>query len=472
MTATPANADDVERLIEKRLAAQKQTSGDKATLTIEWRGQQLVIPVISMPLSVLKYNPDTHRIRAQRTLDVERDKHLSDEPYGDEGQNYLHYLLMGAPTDPTAADPDFLTLKEDLQQYGQTDPGIITLAGVLINGNTRAAALRDLGEDNIRVGVLPQDAAAEDTEAVERELQLRREHKRDYSFMNNLLAIDERRERGAAPEKILSEFRIRQKTLDMNTWILGAIKEVIERSKVDLSDGEESRLRLIDFERHQGKLEELYRAYTELKKKDPDEAEALREQRLLAIALDRSKTDVRLIGAGFAKEYMPELVPDSAPKSADRTIPGTSIKAPQPVPEVASLKTLTDNILKARVIEAAGTTAPADMLSEASQALAEVRDKLTNGIVKADVKAKQRKRKTAAVERLSDANEDLELTLEAIAQARQSQNFDPDDLDEALLRIRENLRKLARDASRGVDETSMGDGLCWLRQVISADQDT
>ena len=219
MTAAPANAEDVKQLIKQRLEALGETSETKESVTLEWRGQQLSIPVISMPLSVLRYNPDTHRIRAQRTLDTERDQHLSQEPYGEAGQNYLHYLLMGAPIDPTTPDPDFLTLKEDLREHGQAQPGIITLAGVLINGNTRAAALRELGEDDIRVGVLPSDAAASDIESVELALQLRKEHRRDYSFMNNLLAIEERRERGVPQERILSEFRIRQKTLERNVWI-------------------------------------------------------------------------------------------------------------------------------------------------------------------------------------------------------------------------------------------------------------
>ena len=189
---------------------------------------------------------------------------------------------------------------------------------------------------------------------------------------------------------------------------LSAVKEVIERSTTKFPDGTEHALTLIDFERHQGKLEELHRAYQKMKTKSPDEAEAMREQRLLAIALDRSKTDVRLIGADFAKEYMPSLVPDADPTPAEtRKIPGTSITAPQPVPEVASLKTLTDKVLKARVIEAVGPSAPADLAAEAGRELTEVRVKLTDAIVTADIKAKQQKRKAAAVDRLSDANEDL-----------------------------------------------------------------
>lgn len=470
MSAEPTTADDLAQLIDKRLAALKDT-GDavKETVTIEWRGQQLSIPVISMPLTLLKYNPDTHRIRAQRTLDAARDEKLREEPYGREGQDYLHYLLMGAPADPTTQDPDFLALKEDLDEHDQKAPGIITRAGVLINGNTRAAALTELGRDDIRVAVLPPDAAASDTEAVELELQLRKEHRREYSFMNTLLAIEERRERGATADRICSEFRIRQGTLDRNVWILAAVKELIERSRTKL-DQTEHALNLIDFERHQGKLEELYRAYNKMKPNSPDEAEAMREQRLLAIALDRSKTDVRLIGPGFAKEYMPKLIPDPPASGEAQTIPGTTVEAAQPTQEVAALRSLTDRVLKARVVEEAGESAPSDLAAEAGQKLSEVRVQLFDALAQADIKAKQQKRKAAPVDRLSDANEDLEQTLELIAQARGSQSFNPEDLDDVLLTMRENLRKLGRAAARGVDEGSMGEGLRWLGEVAAMDQ--
>lgn len=473
MHTEPANAEDVRQVIETRLAALDDTSETKSSVDIEWRGEQRAIPVISMPLSVLKYNPDTHRIKAQRSLDAERDKQLDEDPYGEIGQKYLHYLLMGDSTDPSSADPNFLALKDDLSEHGQTDPGIVTRAGVLINGNTRAAALRELGRSDIRVGVLPSDAASGDLEAVELSLQLRKEHRRDYSFMNTLLAIEERRDRGMTDEQIISEFRIRQKTLERNLWILAAVREVIERSKSDFSDGTTTSLRLIDFERDQGKLEELHRGFQAMKARSPDDAEAMREQRLLAIALDRSKTDVRLIGADFAQEFMPSVIPEPPPATAEtRTIPGTAISAAQPAPKVASLRALTDTVLQARAVEVAGDQAPADEASDASKNLADIRVNLTQAIVTADVRAKQQKRKAAAVDRLGDANEDLEFTLEAIAKAKSSRSFNAEDLDEALLRIRQNLEKLARASSRGVDERSMGDGLTWLMQVAAMDQDT
>ncbi len=77
---TPPNAADVERVIKKRLDATLAQSGTIETTTVEWRGKQLSIPVITMPVRLLSYNPATHRVRVQRTLDPVRDKALDSAP--------------------------------------------------------------------------------------------------------------------------------------------------------------------------------------------------------------------------------------------------------------------------------------------------------------------------------------------------------------------------------------------------------
>src|SRR5262245_2822774 len=84
------NAANVRKLVEDRIAATEDDKGLKETLKVEWRTSQLILPVITMPVSVLAYNPDTHRIRAQRSLDPERDAELIANPWGEEAQAYLH----------------------------------------------------------------------------------------------------------------------------------------------------------------------------------------------------------------------------------------------------------------------------------------------------------------------------------------------------------------------------------------------
>ena len=127
----PANAQDVRRVVEEQLAALRDSPGLHPTTRVEWRGEQLDLPVITMPVELLSYNPDTHRVRAQRSLHPSRDRDLTARPFGPDAQAYLHDLLIGDPSDPSKTDPTFEALKENLHEHGQTDPGIVNSSGGL-----------------------------------------------------------------------------------------------------------------------------------------------------------------------------------------------------------------------------------------------------------------------------------------------------------------------------------------------------
>ncbi len=464
MSNVPRRAQDNKAIIEERLAANRSTEGVHETVSIEWRGSSTHLPVISMPVEILYYNPATHRIRAQRSIDSVKDQDLDNDPYGDLGQAYLHQLLKGDPTNPESVDPAFEVLKEDLKVHGQSDPGLITRNGVLINGNTRRAALSELKQEHIRVGVLPPDAGLDDLRSIELALQLRKDHKRDYSFMNFLLAIEERIQQGRPAHEITTDFRIKAATLERHLWILSLVREAIDRSRIVASDGLPVSLRLVDFEEQQGKLEELYRSYSALKVKAPDEAEALREQRLLAIALNKSKTDLRLIESDFLGKYAKPLMPElSSTQGSTVRIPGTQLTAPGPSAMVEALKASTTAVLQAR----AATQPHADVSimerAAAQQLLTTTQTALDDGLDLAGRQGRVLKRKLAAADRLSDANDALELALEAVGVAKATGNFSMSDLEDGIGAIRENLHKLAQIVSRGSSEVT--DGVRWLQAI-------
>nr|WP_306416652.1 hypothetical protein [Streptomyces sp. alain-838] len=180
----PPRADEFGELISKRVEEVREAGGTRETVSVELNGQPLHVEVIDLPLSSLYYNPSTHRIRAQRSHDPERDAALDKDPWSGESQDYLRFLLQASPANPDLRDKDFDTLRDSLKEYGQNDPGLVTRHGVLVNGNTRAAALRELGEQSMRVGVLPESFTWADINAVELALQLRKDHRRDYSYIN------------------------------------------------------------------------------------------------------------------------------------------------------------------------------------------------------------------------------------------------------------------------------------------------
>lgn len=466
MTTRPGDAARIESLVESRLHAVLAENGSRETVTIEWRDAVVHLPVISMPVDALYYNPATHRIRAQRSLDPDLDVVLDNDPYGDAAQGYLHQLLKGDPSDPRTTDPAFELLKVDLQEHGQSEPGIVTRWGELINGNTRRAALSELQVKNIRVGVLPSDAGAEDIRSVELALQLRRDHKRDYSFMNELLAIDERIRAGRPSTEIMFEFRIRQQKFDRSRWILGLVREAIERSRICDEKGEDLSLKLVDFESHQGKLEELYRAYLNLKLKDPDKADALREQRLLALILNKSKTDLRYVDAEFADTYAASLLAGTSGIESTVMIPGLGVTVPGASAKVERLRAVTTQVLQARVAEAAGPVTAGSMHRDAIELLDRTREVIETGLRKAGKDGRVLKKKLDPVDRLVEATEALDLAATAIADARGTGNYDPATLDDALVNIRRSLVTLARVILRGQDEELPATD--WLTSLIQS----
>ncbi|MEV5296488.1 transcriptional regulator [Amycolatopsis methanolica] len=458
----PPQGEQIRSMVKERLEEASKANGEK--LTVEWRGEQRHLYVISMPVDLLFYNPDTHRIRAQRTLDPERDRSLNEDPWSRISQDYLDRLLKCQPSDPDKIDPDFEALRDNLETFGQMTPGLITVFGLIVNGNTRCAALRELGEKYIRVAVLPETSTWDDISTVELALQLRKEHKREYSYINRLIAIDEQLKRGRREEDIARDFHIKTATLKQDRWVFGVINDAIARSRTDDGAG----LRMVDFEDHQEKLRELYRAYTKTLASDRDEAEALKESRLAMIILGYAKTDVRLAQADFHTKYLEPKLPDaikpSVPAASTFTVPGLSdVTVPETAPKAKVNKALTDSLLKAKAQSQQGHADQATAVA-AGKTLKQAKDAFDRALGPAGRDVRLQQRRLAAPERLSDACDDIELCAGELAQARATRALDEAAFDDAVLRLREVMRKLAREASRTFIEP--GDGVAWLLETV------
>ena len=347
----PPQGEEINSIIHQRL--QLAMAEDGAKVTIDWRGEPRHLYVISVPVSMLYFNPDTHRIRAQRALDPKRDEAIEKDPWGTAAQEYLHDLLRQRPSNPDQTDPDYTALMDELDDVGQREPGIVSPHGILVDGNTRAAALIDLGEQNIRVGVLPEDTSRQDINAVELSLQLRKDRRRDYSYINRLIAIDEELGRGRSEMDVAKDFNVKLMTLQRDRWVFALILEAIERSKT--ADG--ATLRLIDFEQHQEKLRELHRDYSKLAATDSEAAKRLKESRLAMLLLDYPKTSLRLAEADFHTRYLESRLPEDLKLelsgSGIVTVPGIpGAVLPGQGRDSAAAEALTNRLLRAKAVVA------------------------------------------------------------------------------------------------------------------------
>ncbi|GAA4805023.1 hypothetical protein [Tomitella cavernea] len=459
----PPRGPDNKHEIAKRLKQAKDDGGAK--VTIDWRGEQRHLHVISVPVSILYFNPDTHRIRVQRTLDPERNKAIDEDPWGHDAQDYLRDLLCQRPANPDQVDPEYTALMDELDDVGQREPGIISPDGVLVDGNTRAAALIELGVQNIKVGVLPDDTSRQDINNVELSLQLRKDRRREYSYINRLVAIEEELGRGRTEEDVAKDFNIRQKTLQCDRWVYNQILDAIERSRNESG----AALRLVDFEQHQEKLRELYRDYTKLATKDSDAAERLRHSRLAMVILDYPKTSLRLAESDFYSRYLetrlpPELKPATAAK-APLSVPGIpGVALPAKSDGTAHIEELANELLRAKATCRDGNSATPAEVEGASSTVMKARDAFNVAVKLAGQNAELVKRQLAVPERLSDAAEQVTQCAMEFAEAKAKRALDDEAFDEALIALRDSLASLGRQARRTY--SSPGEGVAWLLDSI------
>ncbi|MFI8005253.1 transcriptional regulator [Streptomyces sp. NPDC086010] len=454
-------------VVEKRLRDVSAGTGLQETLTIEWRTKPQVVQVIDMPVDSLYYNPGTHRIRAQRSYDPQLDRRLDEDPWGEDSQKYLQHLLQAEPSDPSKRDKDFDALKQSLADFKQNEPGLITREGILVNGNTRAAALRELGVGNIRVAVLPDSCTWADINRVELSLQLRHDTRRPYSYINRLLTIDEQVESGRPLREVARDFRIRESTAEQDLWVLSCLRDMSDRSAAG-----GVQLRLLDFEDAQESFREVHRAFAKESKADAQKAELLKENRLAAIVMNFSKTDVRLIEADFRGRYLEHRLPDelkAAPAASPaRLIPGINRAVKAEAPQVAAARAFTDAVLRAKAVVRAKEKVPSAQLDAATSVFEAAHKAVEDALDPAGKDARVRKRKQAAPDRLNDACQDIEQCITDMVLASASRSLDEEALDEAVMKLKATLKKLAQATTQTIEVP--GEGVEWLRDAVRQGQ--
>lgn len=462
MAERPPNAAEIVSLVEERLRAVAASPGLTETVRVVWRDGTRDLPVITMPVGMLYYNPETHRIRAQRGLDPERSAAVTEAPWSEASQQYLNQLLMGDPSDPLGkVDPTFTDLKEDLRVNDQREPGIITRDGILVNANTRCAALRELGKEHIRVGVLEPDADWTDIASVELNLQLAKEFRRDYSFINELLAIDELAAAGKSDADIARLFRRNPKTIQRSRWILEFINDCISQS----TDVSGSALRLVDFERDKAQLEELHRRYWQLHASDTGAAERMKAARAAAVALNLAKTEIRAIDSDFVSRILAQSLPARlaiAPEEKSIAVPGLDVNVEPPG---AAEKALAAHILKTRAVSQDDSATP-EARSAAAAQVAEYKEAFRAAAERAQSEQKHKARKAAVPEHILAANDAVERAIdEVVANRANAALLDVESIDLALSELRDSVARLAQNLKRSnvVD----GDALAWLMMAAA-----
>ena len=191
--------------------------GARSTVFAPFRGGHVALPVVTLPQETLAYRAENGRLIAElRELVRERGgtmQALEAAQDTAEVQQLLHDLLAVKASDPEGA------IQQELARQGQqTEPLLISADGVLVNGNRRMAAMRELlaqdpqryaGFQEVSAAVLPADAGAADIEAVEAALQMAPETKLAYGWVHRRLKLRRQRdELGVPVADIVEAFRL------------------------------------------------------------------------------------------------------------------------------------------------------------------------------------------------------------------------------------------------------------------------
>jgi hypothetical protein len=284
--------------IEKSLRDYREQQGTKKTLTLEYRGEQKTLEVIRIDPNILLLNHNNNRLSAQ-LHDHSKKEVVYGNPTSLDAQAILADLLSKTLS--------FKDLKDELQQIGQQNPGLITRNGLLVNGNTRVVALRQLGAPGVDVAVLPDDA--DDNAILDLEMFLQMVHltHQDYTFTNELLLIDKCKKLGNTDKQIADKMKWArgwQKKVDEKFQLLKLINEIIKESPKPLA--------YEIFDSKSQHLKDLNEEYNKLCVQDLAAANRMKWSRITAMFLGINKDQTRAIDEDFVDEdVLNQVDPDS-----------------------------------------------------------------------------------------------------------------------------------------------------------------
>lgn len=158
---------------------------DRATFPVPFRGRQINPVVVEVALDFPLYN--VHSGRTHRAQSEYIDQHglpadYFSDPEDEQAQHAQEQLLLQMV--------DERGLASDLLQRHQKSPLVLTYDGYVIDGNRRLAALRrDRATEYVRAVVLPEDATRPELFDTELELQMSRETKAEYNWIDEALHV-------------------------------------------------------------------------------------------------------------------------------------------------------------------------------------------------------------------------------------------------------------------------------------------
>ncbi len=160
-------------------------SPNPATFDVPFRGRPITLPRIEVRADFPLYRIQSGRTHRAQAAYLDRHTELPPDFFNDpedpQVQRAQHEILLELI--------DEEGLRQDLVEREQWNPLVLTHDGFVVDGNRRLCALRDEHSEYVRVVVLPEDAESPEIFETEIELQMARETRAEYNWVDQALHI-------------------------------------------------------------------------------------------------------------------------------------------------------------------------------------------------------------------------------------------------------------------------------------------
>lgn len=195
--------------------AAKPVCGEQPTFDV-YEGQRTMLPVIRLPIDLPVYRMANARTQTEQLAHIAETKgpanYFEAGQDNEEAQQAQHNILRGFAN---ATAGSVKPIIEELERTKQTEPIMITPSGVVVNGNRRLTAMRELYAERttefptfaeVECMVLPP-LTEEQIDDIETRLQERPETKLPYSWINETLKIRRQLEKKSKKETDIADMR-------------------------------------------------------------------------------------------------------------------------------------------------------------------------------------------------------------------------------------------------------------------------
>lgn len=430
------------------VAEKSVQSGTGAADKLHYQGKDLTLPVVHMDLDYVLLNPASHRIGSfVQSVTPEETALLENDPYGPEAQALVARLIK--ETD------GYIKLRNILSREDQREAGVMTDAGILINANTRAVALRELGKKYIDVVVLPADAGEREFNDIELRLQMAVEGKQAYSFTAQLLFIEDlinsKRSLEEVGQILRPDFaddaagrKQAKADVELELRLLELVRDVVSLG------GGKTRFRDLDARRQA--LIEIDSDYQSMKNKNRDVADRVKYAQLTAMLSDIDYRKIRAIDDSLLSTYvlpameedetfhgrLDTLLTHDAPTPIDGALTGLDLLDDDDDSSGASFRGLLQLVASAE--QDGSIELPATDAADAATVATQVVRNAIYGVFDLALRTKAQDDQsgdtlTAPSRLLLRAARDIDAALAAYEDVRDEPGFDPDAFDSARQRL-------------------------------------